>query len=405
MSNTDIKWFSFGNTNAPQLSNSWGCMIDVLDACLVTGMGSQLVSTLVVKDGVATATFGTSHNLQQFQVVEISNADQQIFNGEHKVLGVTSNTIEFVINSPDTMATGTISCKLASLGWTKAFSGTQKAVYSAKDRTANPYFLRVDNSLDPVYNTNYAKYAKVGILDSCTGIDDLTGNQAPFDPTKPSRNWTGEGNSNGWFKWRYAAIADVAYSTYVSEYQLPQNGNRPWVLIGTKDSFYLINGLTIGQTFEAPYCFGVIQHKGLAKPFLCASNHSATFNDYISIGTPLSNTGRAEVAAMTGYSGALINTRYSRLISGFGNVISGAAANSIKSDPTEGYILSPIYFADPDGYIMDALPLVQACVNDATATANYAIFSEPNKAYIGCRMRSDTGGVLGMLFFTIYDGE
>ncbi|MEN8411274.1 hypothetical protein ABFP33_15065 [Acinetobacter bereziniae] len=405
MSNTDIKWFSFGNTNAPQLSNSWGCMIDVLDACLVTGMGSQLVSTLVVKDGVATATFGTSHNLQQFQVVEISNADQQIFNGEHKVLGVTSNTIEFVVNSPDTIATGTISCKLASLGWTKAFSGTQKAVYSAKDRTANPYFLRVDNSLDPVYNTNYAKYAKVGILDSCTGIDDLTGNQAPFDPTKPSRNWTGEGNSNGWFKWRYAAIADVAYSTYVSEYQLPQNGNRPWVLIGTKDSFYLINGLTIGQTFEAPYCFGVIQHKGLAKPFLCASNHSATFNDYISIGTPLSNTGRAEVAAITGYSGALINTRYSRLISGFGNVISGAAANSIKSDPTEGYVLSPIYFADPDGYIMDALPLVQACVNDATATANYAIFSEPNKAYIGCRMRSDTGGVLGMLFFTIYDGE
>ncbi|MBJ9949865.1 hypothetical protein [Acinetobacter bereziniae] len=405
MSNTDIKWFSFGNTNAPQLSNSWGCMIDVLDACLVTGMGSQLVSTLVVKDGVATATFGTSHNLQQFQVVEISNADQQIFNGEHKVLGVTSNTIEFVVNSPDTIATGTISCKLASLGWTKAFSGTQKAVYSAKDRTANPYFLRVDNSLDPVYNTNYAKYAKVGILDSCTGIDDLTGNQAPFDPTKPSRNWTGEGNSNGWFKWRYAAISDIAYNTYSSEYQTPQNGNRPWVLIGTKDSFYLINGLTIGQTFESPYCFGVIQHKGLAKPFLCAANHAVTFNDYIITGTPLSNTGRAEVAAMTGYSGALINTRYSRLISGFGNVISGAAANSIKSDPTEGYILSPIYFADPDGYIMDALPLVQACVNDATATANYAIFSEPNKAYIGCRMRSETGGVLGMLFFTIYDGE
>lgn len=402
MSNTDIKWFSFGNTNAPQLSNSWGCMIDVLDACLVTGMGSQLVSTLVVKDGVATATFGTSHNLQQFQVVEISNADQQIFNGEHKVLGVTSNTIEFVINSPDTIATGTISCKLASLGWTKAFSGTQKAVYSAKDRTANPYFLRVDNSLDPVYNTNYAKYAKVGILDSCTDIDDLTGNQAPFDPTKPSRNWA----DNGWFKWRYASSDQAAASTYVYESTSPANGNRPWVLIGTKDSFYIINSSTISAIFETPYGFGVVQHKGLAKPFLSAVNQSnSASNTNIVTGTSLSNTGKVEVAAMTGYSGALINTRYSRLISGFGSVISGAAANSIKSDPTEGYILSPIYFADPDGYIMDALPLVQACVNDATATANYAIFSEPNKAYIGCRMRSDTGGVLGMLFFTIYDGE
>lgn len=405
MSNTDIKWFSFGNTNAPQLSNSWGCMIDVLDACLVTGMGSQLVSTLVAKDGVATATFGTSHNFKQFQVIEISDAEQQIFNGEHKVLGVTSNTIEFVVNSPDTIATGTISCKLASLGWTKAFSGTQKAVYSAKDRTANPYFLRVDNSLDPVYNTNYAKYAKVGILDSCTGIDDLTGNQTPFDPTKPSRNWKGEGAYNGWYKWRHATTNSVVGNAYSTEIQPPQEGNRPWVLIGTKDSFYLINGLTIDQTFESPYCFGVIQHKGLAKPFLCATNHAVKSSDNMITGTPLSNTGRIEVAGMMGYSGALVNTRYSRLISGFGNIISGAAANSIKSDPTEGYILSPIYFADPDGYIMDALPLVQACVNDATATANYAIFSEPNKAYIGCRMRSDTAGALGMLFFTIYDGE
>ncbi|WP_287906498.1 hypothetical protein [Acinetobacter sp.] len=402
MSNTDIKWFSFGNTNAPQLSNSWGCMIDVLDACLVTGMGSQLVSTLVVKDGVATATFGTSHNLQQFQVVEISNADQAIFNGEHKVLGVTSNTIEFVVNSPDTIATGTISCKLASLGWTKAFSGTQKAVYSAKDRIANPYFLRVDNSLDPVYNTNYAKYAKVGILDSCTDIDDLTGNQAPFDPTKPSRNWA----DNGWFKWRYASSDQAAATTYVYESTSPANGNRPWVLIGTKDSFYIINSSTISAIFETPYSFGVVQHKGLAKPFLSAVNQSnSASNDYLVTGTSLSNTSKVEVAAMTGYSGAMINTRFSRFISGFGSVISGAATNLIKSDPTEGYILSPLYFADPDGYIMDTLPLVQACVNDATATANYTIFSEPNKAYIGCRMRSDTSGVLGMLFFTIYDGE
>lgn len=404
MSNTDIKWFSFGNTNAPQLSNSWGCMIDVLDACLVTGMGSQLVSTLVVKDGVATATFGTSHNLQQFQVVEISNADQQIFNGEHKVLGVTSNTIEFVVNSPDTIATGTISCKLASLGWTKAFSGTQKAVYSAKDRTANPYFLRVDNSLDPAYKTDYAKYAKVGILDLCTGIDDLTGNQAPFDPTRPSRNWIGDANNNGWFKWRYASSDQTTTTQYVYESSNPINGTRPWVLIGTKDSFYIINSSTINAILETPYGFGVVQHKGLAKPFLSAVNQWNGTGDYMITGTSLSNTGRVEVAAMSGYSGAMINTKFSRLISGFGSVISGAASNLIKSDPTEGYILSPLYFADPDGYIMDALPLVQACVNDATATANYTIFSEPNKAYIGCRFRSDTNSVLGMLFFTIYDG-
>ena len=405
MSNTDIKWFSFDNTNAPQLSNSWGCLIDVLDACLVTGMGSQLVSTLVVKDGVATATFGSNHNFKQFQVVEITDANQAIFNGEHKILGVTSNKIEFVVDSPDLVATGAINCKLASLGWIKAFSGTQKAVYSAKDKIANPYFLRVDNSLDPAYNKDYAKFAKVGILDACASIEDLSGNQAPFDPMNPTKNWVGSGSSNGWFKWRYSAGDNIAGSIYVPEYELSSNGNRPWVIIGTKDSFYLINGLTVGQILESPYCFGVMQHKGLAKPFLCAANHNSSFNNNIAAITPLSNTSKIEVAAMYNYSNAMINTKYSRLISGFGNVISGAATNTIKSDPMDGHILSPIYFADPDGFIIDVLPLVQACVNDATSTPNYAIFSEPNKAYIGCRFRSEAAGALGMLFFTIYDGS
>lgn len=223
MANTDIKWFSFDNTNAPQLTNTWGCMIDVLDACLVTGFGSQLVSSLVIEDGVATATFGGSHNFKQFQVVEISGANETILNGEFKILGLSANTIEFLIDLPDQGATGTISCKLASLGWTKAFSGTQKAVYQAKNKIANPYFLRVDNSCDPVYTDSYAKFAKVGMLDACTSIDDLTGNQAPFDPSNPNKNWVGSGSGSsavaGWFKWQYAVNESAANSSsfYESE--------------------------------------------------------------------------------------------------------------------------------------------------------------------------------------------
>ncbi len=47
-------------------------MIDVLDACLVTGFGSQLASSLVINDGVGTITFGVSHNIEQFQWIELS---------------------------------------------------------------------------------------------------------------------------------------------------------------------------------------------------------------------------------------------------------------------------------------------------------------------------------------------
>src|SRR5690606_37798808 len=185
-------------------------------------------------------------------------------NGEFKILGLSANTIEFLIDLPDQGATGTISCKLASLGWTKAFSGTQKAVYQAKNKIANPYFLRVDSSCDPVYTDSYAKFAKVGMLDACTSIDDLTGNQAPFDPSNPNKNWVGSGSGSsavaGWFKWQYAVNESAANSSSFYESEGASNGNRSWVLIGTEDSFYLVNKATVTSVLEIPYGFGVIQH-------------------------------------------------------------------------------------------------------------------------------------------------
>ena len=46
---TDIKWFRYKNKNAPQITNNWGAITPVLDACLVTGFSEQVVKDVEIK--------------------------------------------------------------------------------------------------------------------------------------------------------------------------------------------------------------------------------------------------------------------------------------------------------------------------------------------------------------------
>ena len=85
VASTDIKFYVHTNNNAPQLSNTWGCLIDVLDACLVNGVQVGTVSSLTASGTTVTATFGSAHNLQQYQVIKISGATQSEYNVEAKI--------------------------------------------------------------------------------------------------------------------------------------------------------------------------------------------------------------------------------------------------------------------------------------------------------------------------------
>lgn len=314
MANTDIKWFSFDNTNAPQLTNTWGCMIDVLDACLVTGFGSQIVSSLVVENGIGIASFGGAHNFKQFQVVEISGASDSKLNTEFKIIGLSTNTIEFAVDATDQIAVGTISCKVAPLGWTKVFSGDQKAVYRAKDIAANPYYLRVDNSRDPVYNENYAKFAKVGILEGCSHIDDFSANQVPYDSGNPNKNWIGSGSGtsavNGWAKW-YHAVSEFAPTSQISDSIAPANNEKEWMLIGDESSFYLVSTPvsklnTSKYIATYVYGFGVTEKKGFRVPFLLAhqQNVAASSTEFFFNTNPLRYGWASSTITMTSNTGA-----------------------------------------------------------------------------------------------------
>ncbi|KKW82331.1 hypothetical protein AAV96_00695 [Acinetobacter sp. AG1] len=270
VASTDIKYYVHTNTNAPQLTNNFGCMIDVLDACLVNGFGSQTVSTLTAVGTTVTATFGSAHNFMQYQVIKIAGATQTEYNGEFRILTVpNANSITFQLAAAPsvTTATGTISCSLPALGWLKPYSGTGKAAYrSSNTLLASRPYLRVIDALDAAYTSTYAKYAKVGIVEEMTGIDTMSGVQAPYDSANPDKNWVGTGSGtsgvNGWARWYYAASGSVSGGLINS--QTPAAGNRQWILVGNSDYFYIlptstVPSATVNTQHASAYGFGAFK--------------------------------------------------------------------------------------------------------------------------------------------------
>lgn len=307
VASTDIKYYVHINTNAPQLTNNFGCMIDVLDACLVNGFGSQTVSTLTASGTTVTATFGSAHNFMPYQVIKIAGATQTEYNGEFRILTVpNANSITFQLAAAPsvTTATGTISCSLPPLGWLKPFSGTGKAAYrSANTLLASRPYLRVVDALDAAYTSTYAKYAKVGIVEDMTDIDTMLGVQAPYDSAAPTKNWVGTGSGtsgiNGWARWYYAASGAV--STGLINSQTPAAGNRQWILVGNSDYFYIlptstVTSATVNTQHASAYGFGAF------KSLLNADNSCTILQSHLT----LSN------------NGASVNANFS-LVSSFAN--------------------------------------------------------------------------------------
>ncbi len=267
-----VKFFTSTNNNAPQLLNVQGSMLALLDACLVSGIQVGTVAALTASGTTATATFGMVHNLIKHQVIRIRGATQAEFNGDFKIKQIVdANTITFELNTSATVtsATGTINCLLAPLGFEKTFSSTTalgggRAAYRSKDEALpNRPFLRVVDERIASYSNNYAKYAKVGIVENMTDINTMTGVQAPYIASAPTRNWnptgSGENIKNGWAKWYYCSVVEYNVdSTNLADYSITA-GN--WLVVGTDTGFYIMNSVNNDMSIpesekKLAYCYG-----------------------------------------------------------------------------------------------------------------------------------------------------
>jgi len=127
------------------------------------------VSSISVTSNVATVTTSTDHGYNQYDIIAISGANEPVFNDSFRITEITSSTVfKVAVATADGSATGTITCKIAPLGWTREFTKTNKSVYRAP--AGNRFYLRIDDS--------QAQYATMAMYETMSSVDTGTGKSA-----------------------------------------------------------------------------------------------------------------------------------------------------------------------------------------------------------------------------------
>lgn len=195
---TTVKLFHSGMTGAPALTNAAGSIVAVLDACLVNGFGVGTVDSVVVASNVATVTRAAGHSFEVGSVALIAGATPAGLNGEKKVLSVSGNSYTFeAADVANQTATGTITHKLAPLGWVKAFSGTNLAAYKSPNILSTGCYLRVSDTL-----TTGALVAGYRLMsDVSTGLEKFPGD----NQTNAGAFWNKSDSASGC---RWAIVGD-----------------------------------------------------------------------------------------------------------------------------------------------------------------------------------------------------
>jgi len=370
MPDLTVKYFNSGMAGAPQVSNAWGDLISLLDACLITGFNLKAIDTLTADAGIATATVSTGHGYVPEQIVLVEGAEQPEYNGEVRVLATTTTTFTYAITgTPVSPATSTTSltAKVAPLGWEKPFAGTQKAAYRSKNPASPQNLLRIDDSLKtPSYTTSWAKWANVGIVEDLADIDTIVGAQAPFDPSKPTQNWKQvAANQWGWYKWYHARQAGYDNSGDGG------GGARNWVLVGDDRVFYLFCTHQAGYNWygRTSYCFGDITSfkpgdqyaTVLAADDIYWSNSSAGYASY-----PGQSSGYG-LAMSLDYTGKVLLRNYTQLGNpvrfgvtslnlGNNQQVCGRGPMPFPNGPDYSLWLLPTYVREESGHMRGLMP-------------------------------------------------
>jgi hypothetical protein len=258
------KYFSSSNKNAPQITNSIGCLIPVLDYVLCNGSTPEAVASIFEHDGFYTVATLLANGYQAHQTINFTG----VINGEYIIREIIDGQ-RFKIKKKieDPVLSGVVTnttCKLNALGFNKAFGGTNKAVYQSSDlsETCRPY-LRVDDGSVDGYPNSWLKAAMIGMLEECNGIDDFNSGYG-HQPLGLSyqENWQahniGNSLSKGCLRWMYSS--STSDNNWWVESFGGASGGSPWFIVGDSKSFVLLIQKSYRiQSYWMPYAFGVLE--------------------------------------------------------------------------------------------------------------------------------------------------
>lgn len=179
-----VKWYASQMQGAPSLGDtSAGALAALLKAVLVTGFGTLTINSLVwdATEGAAKATIAGGHAYLQDSVIEVSGASPAAYNGEHRAKKVSSTEVWFELDggNPGSAASGTMSMKVAPLGWTLTHESGDGmvAIYRPTNVSeSGNVSLRIDNTAFSGWTgASYRAYlAKVQLVEDVVDINTYT---------------------------------------------------------------------------------------------------------------------------------------------------------------------------------------------------------------------------------------
>lgn len=242
MSGTNVMLFRSTDAGAPVLSGTAGALIAVLDACLKDGYNSKTI-TLARTGNTVTATCATAHGYAAdgLTKINISGAGQPEYNGDFQISNVTTLTFDFTVTgTPATPATGTISAKVAPIGWGKTYSGTNKAAYRSSEATGTRLYLRVNDTTDSGRSAGLCGYETMTDVDTGTGL--------------------------------FPTSAQLNTGLVITKSDVATSAARPWILVGDGYEFlFFTNGYnqtSYSNQYDV-FHFGDPASELLSDPFGC----------------------------------------------------------------------------------------------------------------------------------------
>lgn len=245
---TAVKWAVSSMTGAPTLNGTAGSLIAVLDAFLVTGFGTKAVDSAQVTGGICRLSFTGTSAAKEYCVIQVAGVagDGAVLNGAQRVKVAASNYVEFLCDLPDGPLTGTITFKIAPLGWEKVFASTNVAVY----RSASPEGTRVYLQVYDSDGKNARVRAFEAMTDAATGVG-----QIPL-----------ESQVSGGLYWPKSAAASAVA--------------RDWYMVGDARGFFLAVSPSGGDRYTLLYSGDIASLKsGDAYGYLLTGNQADQTSD------------------------------------------------------------------------------------------------------------------------------
>ncbi|WP_421189083.1 hypothetical protein [Aeromonas sanarellii] len=198
MATFPVKWYASEMQGAPSLGDTAaGALTALLKAVLVTGFGTLTVNSLVwdATENAAKATIAAGHAYKQDSVIEVGGASPAAYNGEHRVKKVSSTEVWFELDggNPGIAAGGTLTMKVAPLGWTLTHESADGmvAIYRPTDISASGNVsLRIDNTAFSGWNSNVQYLAKVQLVEDVVDINTFT---TIYDHRWPATKYSSDG--------------------------------------------------------------------------------------------------------------------------------------------------------------------------------------------------------------------